>query len=100
MSEFLLLGARSAGAAEMSPRRVAHDMAALTAWHDHLCRWGLLRSFALPHDSALGLRVCLIVRASGHVAANRLADDWGRRSGYLVIVLQLCDAAAGEGMAA
>jgi hypothetical protein len=97
MSEFLLLGARQRGSAETSPRLAARDMAALTTWHQHLRRWGLLRAFALPQESASGLRVCLVVRASGQLAASRLADEWRRRSGYEVSVVPLCDAGQGSG---
>jgi hypothetical protein len=92
MSEFLLLGTRQAGTAETSPRLAARDVVALTTWHQHLRRWGLLRAFALPLNSATGLRACLIVRASGQQAASRLAEEWERRSGYQVAVLRLCDA--------
>ncbi len=92
MSEFLLLGARSPGGGETSPRLAARDVAALTAWHEQLRRWGLLRAFALRHDSTTGLRACLIIRASGRAAADRLAGEWGRRSGYRVTVLRLSTA--------
>ena len=98
MSEFLLLGARQPGSAETSPRLAARDMAALTTWHQHLRRWGLLRAFALPQDSASGLRVCLVIRASGQLAASRLAEEWRRRSGYEVSVVPLCEAGQGSGI--
>jgi hypothetical protein len=93
MSDFLLLGARqpSLATTETSPRLAARDVVALTTWHQHLRRWGLLRAFALPHDPVGGLRACLVVRASGHRAASRLAEEWQRRSGYQVAVLPLCD---------
>jgi hypothetical protein len=91
MSEFLLLGARQRGIAETSPYQAARDMVALTTWHQQLRRWGVLRAFALPQDPADGLRACLIVRASGQLAASRLADEWQRRSGYQVAVVPLCD---------
>jgi len=97
MSEFLLLGARQPGSAETSPRLAANDISALTTWHQHLRRWGLLRAFALPQDSASGLRVCLVIRASGQLAASRLAEEWRRRSGYEVSVVPLCDASQGTG---
>jgi hypothetical protein len=97
MSEFLLLGARQPGSAETSPRLAAHSMAALTTWHQHLRRWGLLRAFALPRDSPSGLRVCLVIRASGQLAASRLADEWRRRSGYQVSVVPLFDASRDTG---
>jgi hypothetical protein len=97
MSEFLLLGARPPRTGELSPGRAAHDVAALAAWHRWLRRWGLLRSFALPHDSMVELRACLIVQASGYPAAKRLAEGWGRMSGYQVTVLPLRSAAVGEG---
>jgi len=93
VSDFLLLGARQAGMAttETSPRLAARDVVALTEWHQHLRRWGLLRAFALPQDPVGGLRACLIVRASGRRAVSRLAEEWQRRSGYQVAVLPLCD---------
>ena len=97
MSEFLLLGARKAGSVETSPRLAAREMAALTTWHQHMRRWGLLRAFALPHDSASGLRVCLVIRASGQVAASRLAQEWRRMGGYEVSVVPLCDASQDAG---
>jgi hypothetical protein len=97
MSEFLLLGARQPGSAETSPRLAARDISALTTWHQHLRRWGLLRAFALPQDSASGLRVCLVIRASGQLAASLLAEEWRRRSGYEVSVVPLCDASQGSG---
>jgi hypothetical protein len=97
MSDFLLLGARQPGSAETSPRLAARDMAALTAWHQHLRRWGLLRAFALPQDPASGLRACLVIRVSGQLAASRLALEWRRRSGYEVSVVPLCDASQGAG---
>jgi hypothetical protein len=93
MSEFLLLGAREPGRppVEISPRLAARDVAALTTWHEQLRRWGILRAFALPQDPVGGLRACLIVRASGQLAASRLAEEWRRRSGYQVAVLALSD---------
>ena len=91
MTEFLLLGARRSGAAETSPARAARDVVALSAWHQQLRRWGLLRAFALPQDSPGGVRACLIVRASGQSAASWLAQEWERRSGYHVAVLPLSD---------
>jgi len=97
MSEFLLLGARQPGSAETSPRAAARDMAALTMWHQHLRRWGLLRAFALPQDSAGGLRACLVIQASGQLAASRVAEEWRRRSGYEVSVVPLCDASQDAG---
>jgi len=92
MSEFLLLGTRQAGTTQTSPRLAARDVVALTTWHQQLRRWGLLRAFALPPESATGLRACLIVRTSGEPAASRLAQEWERRSGYQVAVLRLCGA--------
>jgi hypothetical protein len=88
MSEFLLLAVRPPGDTEMSLRRVAHDVVASAAWHGLLRRWGLLRSFALPEESVAGLRACLLVRATGQVAAARLAAGWGSVSGYQVTVLR------------
>lgn len=55
MSEFLLLGVRPPGSAEVSLRRAAHDVVAVQAWHRLLRRWGLLRSFAFPEESIAGL---------------------------------------------
>jgi len=100
MSDFLLLGARQPGMAttETSPRLAARDVVALAAWHEHLRRWGLLRAFALPQDPVGGLRACLIVRASGQLAASRLAEEWQRRSGYQVAVLPLCDVGQAQGV--
>jgi hypothetical protein len=96
MSEFLLLGVRPPGTAEVPLRRAAHDVIALATWHSWLRRWGLLRCFAMPQDSVTELRVCLIVQASGYAAAKRLAAGWGHISGYHVTVLQVCNATAGE----
>jgi hypothetical protein len=89
MSEFLLLGTRLPGAGEVSPGRAAHDVIAVAAWHRCLRRWGLLRSFALPHDAVAGLRACLVIQASGEAAATRLAMGWERVSGYRVMALRL-----------
>ena len=97
MSEFLLLGIRPQADREVSPAGLACDVTAAAAWHQWLRRWGLLRSFALPREPVADLRACLIIQASGQVAARRLASGWGRVSGYLVTVTQLRDAAAGGG---
>ena len=97
MSEFLLLGIRPQADREVSQAGLACDVTAAAAWHQWLRRWGLLRSFALPREPVAGLRACLIIQASGQVAATRLASGWGRVSGYLVTVTQLRDAAAGGG---
>lgn len=97
MSEFLLLGMRSQGDQEVSPARVAADVAAVASWHRWMRRWGLLRSFALPLEPCTGLRACLIVQASGTAAASQLASGWGRVSGYRVAVTPLWTNAAVEG---
>ena len=89
MNEFLLLGTRAAASGEMSPARAARDVAAATAWHRWLRRWGLLRAFSVPADRAIELRACLVVWASGPAAADRLAVGWGRVTGYRVTVLPL-----------
>lgn len=94
MSEFLLLAVRPPGSAEVSLRRVAHDVVAAGAWHRLLRRWGLLRSFAFPDESVAGLRACLLVTASGQAAAARLAASWTDVSGYQVTVLPLRGAGA------
>jgi len=94
MSEFLLLGTRSQAGREVSPARLAADVAASASWHRWLRRWGLLRSFALPLEPCAGLRACLIVQASGHAAASQLASGWGRVSGYRVTVTPLCTSPA------
>jgi hypothetical protein len=97
MSEFLLLGARPPGAGEVSLSRAAHDVMALAAWQRWLRRWGLLRSFALPQDTVTQVRACLMVQASGEVAAERLAARWAQMSGYHVTVLPVWSAGVGEG---
>jgi hypothetical protein len=89
VSEFLLLGNRPPVAGEISPACAARDLVALADWHRWLRRWGLLRAFALPRDPGSGLRACLVVRASGDGAAHRVAEGWGRLSGYQVTVLPL-----------
>jgi hypothetical protein len=91
VSEFLLLGTRPAAAREMSPARAAHDLAALTAWHGWLRRWGLLRSYAVLPPWLAGPRVLLLVRATGPAAARRLADGWERAGGYQVTIVPMCD---------
>ena len=96
MNEFLLLGTRPPGSGETSPARAAHDMAAVTAWHRWLRRWGLLRAFSLPQDRATELRACLVVWASGPAAARRLGAGWERVTGYRVTVLPLLDGSAGK----
>lgn len=97
MSVFLLLGTRLQGDHEVSPAGVARDVAAAAAWYRSLRRWGLLRAFALASEPVAGLRACLIVQASGHAAADRLASDWGHVSGYQVSMARLCTAAPGAG---
>ncbi len=94
MSEFLLLGVRRQACREVALRRAARDVIALTGWHQLMRRWGLLRSFALPDEPVAGLRACLLVQASGHLAAATLAAGWGRLSGYEVTVLPLRGSAA------
>lgn len=98
MSEFVLLSTRPPRVGELSLSGTARDVVALTAWHGWLRRWGLLRAFALPREHAGELRACLIIQASGHQAAERLAGRWGRLSSSQVTVLPL-SAAAGEGPA-
>ena len=98
MSEFLLLGARSAPSPEMSPARAARDLTALAAWHRWLRRWGLLRSYAVRPPWLAGPRVCLIVRASGPAAAQRLAVGWEQAGGYRVTIMELRDGAVGAGL--
>lgn len=97
MSEFLLLGARAPAAGELSPGRAARDLAAVTAWHWWLRRWGLRRAFGLAGDSPAGLRAGLVIAASGEAGARRLAAGWSRVSGYRVTVLPLDDAAGQAG---
>jgi hypothetical protein len=99
VSEFLLLGTRPAPAPEMSPAQAARELVTLAAWHRWLRRWGLLRSYAVRSPWLAGPRVCLIVRAAGPAAAWRLAAGWEQAGGYQVTVMQLRDAAIGEGLA-
>jgi len=94
MSEYLLLGIRPQTDREVSPTSLACQVAAATAWHRWLRRWGVLRSFALPREPVADLRACLIIQASGQLAATRLASAWGSVSGYRVTVNQLCDPAS------
>jgi len=94
MSEYLLLGIRPQTDREVSPAGLARQVAAATAWHRWLRRWGVLRSFALPREPVADLRACLIIQASGQLAATRLASAWGCVSGYRVTVNQLCDPAS------
>jgi hypothetical protein len=89
MSEFLLLGTRPPMYGEISLDGASHDLVALTTWHRWLRRWGVLRAFALSRDPGAELQVCLVVQASGHVAAWRLAAGWGHVGGYRVSVLPL-----------
>ena len=106
MSEYLLLGMRTAAAAELSPARTGRHVAASAAWHQWLRRWGLLQSFALaPGDQAWPAgsfgypaqpRAYLVVRASGLAVADRLAAGWARVAGYDVQVLPLRDARGGD----
>jgi hypothetical protein len=97
VSEFLLLGTRPSAPGEASLGGVAHDVTALSAWHGWLRRWGLLRSFGLPRDPAGELRACLVIRASGQPAAERLAAGWGQVSGYRVMLVPLSGGTAGRG---
>jgi len=83
----------------MSPARAARDLAALATWHRWLRHWGLLRSYAVRPPWLAGPRVCLIVRAAGPAAAQRLAAGWKQAGGYQVTVMQLCDGVTGEGLA-
>jgi hypothetical protein len=97
VSEFLLLGARPPAPDEASLGGIARDVMAQTAWHWWLRRWGLLRSFGLPQDPAGELRACLVIRASGQPAAERLAAGWGQVSGYRVTLVPLSCKDAGRG---
>ena len=97
MSEFLLLGTRASAPGEASLSGVAHGVVALAAWHEWLRRWGLLRSFGLPRDPAGELRACLVIRASGRAAAERLAAGWAQVSGYRVTLVPLARGTAGRG---
>jgi hypothetical protein len=97
VSEFLLLGTRSSAPGEASLSGVAHGVVALAAWHGWLRRWGLLRSFGLPRDPVGELRACLVIRASGHTAAERLAAGWGQVSGYQVTLVPLSCGTTGRG---
>jgi len=97
VSEFLLLGARPSVPGEASLGGVARDVVALTSWHGWLRRWGLLRSFGLPRDPDGELRACLVIRASGQPAAERLAAGWEQVSGYRVTLVPLSGGAAGLG---
>ena len=96
MSEFLLLGTRPSAAGEASLGGVARDVMTLAAWHGWLRRWGLLRSSGLPRDPAGELRACLVIRASGQPAAERLAAGWGQVSGYRVTLVPLSRPTAGR----
>lgn len=97
MSEFLLLGTRSRADQEVSPARLAADVATSASWHRWMRRWGLLRSYALPPEPRTGPRACLIVQASGQAAASQLASGWSRVSGYRVTVTPLWTSAAARG---
>jgi hypothetical protein len=99
VSEFLLLGMRPEVPCEVSPARAARDLAALTAWHGWLRRWGLLRSYAVRPPWLAGPRVLLLVRATRPAAARRLAASWERAGGYQVTIVPLCDGEIGEGLA-
>jgi hypothetical protein len=89
VSEYLLLGIRPSAPGEVSLAGVARDVVTLAAWHAWLHRWGLLRSFGVLRDPAAELRACLVIRASGQAAAERLAAKWGQLSGYRVTVVPL-----------
>jgi hypothetical protein len=91
MSEFLLIGTWPTAPAELPLAVAARSVVRAAAWHGWLRRWGLLRSFGLPADPG-ELRACLVVRATGDEAARRLAEGWGRASGYRVTVLPLSGA--------
>ena len=69
----------------------------MAAWNGWLRRWGLLRSFGLPRDPADELRACLVIRASGQPAAERLAAGWGQVSGYQVTLVPLAWPTVGRG---
>jgi hypothetical protein len=97
MSEFLLLGIRPPAPGEASLGGVARDVMALATWLGWLRRWGLLRSFGLPRDPADELRACLVIRASRHPAAERLAAGWEQASGYQVTLVPLSCGTAGRG---
>jgi len=93
MKEFLLAGARGPTRGELCLAEAARDLVAAARWHAWLRRWGLLRSFALPHGGAGEPNVCLVVRTTTADAAARLAAGWEQLSGYRVTVLQLFDKA-------
>ena len=97
MSEFLLLGTRPSATGEIPLASAAHDVVALAVWHALMRQWGLLRSFGLPRDPVAELRACLVVRASGYTAAERLAAGWGQFSGYRVTVVPLSTGTEREG---
>lgn len=97
MTDFVLLGMRAPGDRPVSPARIARDLAATAAWHRQLRLWGLLRSYGLLDDTAGNVRACLIVRASGPVAALALAAGWADVSGYRVSVIGLSESLPAEG---
>ena len=99
MTEYLLAGTRDPDVVELSPTRVAREMAAATTWHQCLRRWGLLRLVGLPQEPDSDVRACLVIQASGQDAAIQLASGWGRVSGYRVSVARLLDAATAPGWA-
>ena len=96
-AEFLLVGTWPSAPAELPLAVAAHAVIACAAWHAWLRRWGLLRSYGLPADPGDEPRACLVIRATGDVAARRLAEGWGRVSGYSVTVLPLMTTSEGPG---
>ncbi len=96
MTPFLLAGTRPPGRGELPLAAAARDVVTIARWQEWLRRWGLLLSFGLPRDPMTELRACLIVLASDHQAAERLAAGWGIVTGYKVAVLPLTGGRAGE----
>ena len=98
MTQFLLAGMRPAAGGHGQPglAAAARQLASAAVWHDWLRRWGLLAGYGLASDPAHEVRACLVVRASDHHAAERLALGWATVTGYRVAVLPLI-AEPGEG---
>ncbi len=96
MTLFLLAGARPPGRGELPLAAAARDVVAIARWQGWLGRWGLLLWSGLPRDPMAELRACLIVVASDHQAAERLAAGWEIMTGYRVAVLSLSGDRAGK----